>query len=404
VVVDGGNLLFHKRQLHAGERDRLLRKARVLVAGHNAIGLDAMALGPYDLAAGFATLDELLQMARFPVLCANIVRRDSGEPVFQPTVVVRRSGLRVGLIGVVDSALGARGLGPGGEGYRVEPLFSTIHRYAEELSGQCDLVVVLSAVPMKKFRLMAKKIPTVDFYVAGDPQDKLRIPWRIGGAMIASTTQLGRYLGYGRLEVDGEGVQVKHRFVPMKPECRDDPAVKRLVDGFYRDTAVGRLQTPGGPAPDDEERVNLEYGGAVYVAAAECGRCHPDAYGAWAEGVHARAWQSLPEQGRNRLECLECHVTGLGRWGGYGHPGAGEDGPDLAGVQCEACHGPGSLHPAVELASASREQVVKRCRTCHTPARSPGFRLKEYLARIACTKGEHAAATLPGGERSVARQ
>ncbi|MDF1551723.1 MAG: multiheme c-type cytochrome [Deferrisomatales bacterium] len=402
--MDGGNLFFSKSQLHASEQERLLRKARVLVDGYNAMGVDAVALGPLDFAAGFTALGELQRQAQFPLLCANIVHRDSGVPVFQPTAVVRRGVLRVGLIGVVDSALGARGLGPGGEDYRVEPLFSTISHYADELAGQCDLVVVLSAVPMKKFRLLAKKLPTVDFYVAGDPQDKLRIPWTIGDAMIASTTQLGRYLGSAHIVVDGGGKWVTHQFVPMKPECRDAPAVKRLVDGYYRDAAVSRLQTPGGPAPDDEERVNLVYGGAVYVGAAECGRCHGDAYLAWQRLPHARAWQDLPEANRNRLECLECHVTGLGRWGGYGHPGAAEEGPNLVGVQCEVCHGPGSLHPAVELASASRAQVVKRCRTCHTPARSPKFRLQEYLSRIACTQGEHAAATLPAGAGSVSKQ
>ncbi|HSH70696.1 MAG TPA: hypothetical protein VK997_12305, partial [Deferrisomatales bacterium] len=68
------------------------------------------------------------------------------------------------------------------------------------------------------------------------------------------------------------------------------------------------------------------------------------------------------------------------------------------------CHGPGSLHPAVELASASRVQVVKRCRTCHTPARSPEFRLQEYLSRIACTQGAHAAATLPAAVGGGSRQ
>jgi len=394
VVVDGGNLFFHKPQLQDAERGPLLRKARVLVEGYNAIGVDAVALGYYDLAAGFDALEELLKAARFPLLCANLVHRDSGEPVFQPTAVVERGGRRVGLIGVVDSALGARGLGPGGENYRVEPLFSTVRHYADQLAKTCDWVVVLSSVPMKKYRLLAKDIPNVDFYVAGDPQDKMRLPWSIGDAMIASVTQLGKYLGYAQLDGNGGGERVKHQFVPMKPDERDDPEVRRLVDTYYREAAVRRLRTPGAQPPDAEEQVNLAHGGAVYVGAAECQTCHASVYRAWQGQRHALAWEGLTEIARQQTECLECHVTGLGEWGGYSLSATAAADPGLAGVQCEVCHGPGSLHPAVAVARRGREQVAKVCRSCHTPSRSPGFRLQEYLARIACTQGDYSASTL----------
>ncbi|MHB8766989.1 MAG: multiheme c-type cytochrome, partial [Deferrisomatales bacterium] len=80
-----------------------------------------------------------------------------------------------------------------------------------------------------------------------------------------------------------------------------------------------------------------------------------------------------------RVECLECHVTGFGEWGGWG--GAG--GIDLAGVQCEACHGPGSLHPAAKISRAGAA-AEKACRQCHTRSRSPQFKLKDYLPRVPC--------------------
>ena len=80
------------------------------------------------------------------------------------------------------------------------------------------------------------------------------------------------------------------------------------------------------------------------------------------------------------MECVECHVTGYGRWGGYDGAGGGAD---LTGVQCEECHGPGSLHPATSGILAG-EAVQQACRRCHTRSRSPDFRLKEYLSRIGC--------------------
>ena len=57
----------------------------------------------------------------------------------------------------------------------------------------------------------------------------------------------------------------------------------------------------------------------------------------WEGSAHARAWEVLPEADRSNPACLKCHTTG------YGMPwrsGTGEE--DLRGVQCEACHGPGT--------------------------------------------------------------
>jgi hypothetical protein len=80
------------------------------------------------------------------------------------------------------------------------------------------------------------------------------------------------------------------------------------------------------------------------------------------------------------MECVECHVTGFGKWGGF--DGASKS-PDLAGVQCEECHGPGSSHPATaNIRGGEAARAV--CRKCHTRSRSPDFNAKEYLARLGC--------------------
>jgi hypothetical protein len=39
--------------------------------------------------------------------------------------------------------------------------------------------------------------------------------------------------------------------------------------------------------------------------------------------------------------CLSCHVTGYGKTGGFENL---EETPGLTGVQCEMCHGPGSIY------------------------------------------------------------
>jgi hypothetical protein len=82
-----------------------------------------------------------------------------------------------------------------------------------------------------------------------------------------------------------------------------------------------------------------------YLGVRWCQGCHsrrsPNpklrVYHSWEDSVHARVWESLPAEDRENPGCLRCHTTG------YGMPRR-SDVPDkeLRGVQCEACHGPGS--------------------------------------------------------------
>jgi hypothetical protein len=83
------------------------------------------------------------------------------------------------------------------------------------------------------------------------------------------------------------------------------------------------------------------YGSPVYVGAKFCRTCHSSAddnrYHEWLRSAHGTAFESLKGAEKTNPECLSCHTTGYGR-------GMSEKSTvkDLRGVQCEACHGPGS--------------------------------------------------------------
>jgi len=376
------------------EVEQLLFKARVIVEAYNEIGVTAVALGPYDFAAGYENLKALADLATFPFLCANLLDRATGEPLFPPYAIVEAGSHKLGFIGVLDSAAEIDGLEELRHAVRVDALYSTVKRYGEELRARgCDFIMVLSAADPKRFRLLAKKIPEVDLYIAGDPDDKLQLPWRIGSAMVVSATQLGKYLGHLQVDWDQGRVKLRNQFEPMRPNAEDEPAVKRIVDSYYTYVAMVRLEDPSRYVKDDEEEVNLKRGGAVFVSEGGCRKCHGPQHELWTTTAHASAFEVLSEDARVQAECLECHVTGFGASGGYGGRS-----PDLRGVQCEACHGAGSLHPALAIGRSGRA-VEKVCRQCHTPSRSPGFDLRTYWGRVACvTSADPRLGRLRGAE------
>jgi len=175
--------------------------------------------------------------------------------------------------------------------------------------------------------------------------------------------------------IPAQGNVVSARLVELPPEAPRDPAIRRLLEAH--DRRVGQANrrvwadiTPP-PAPEGEAR---------YVGAEACGACHAEALRWWSTTPHGRAYQTLEAaQKQFDLDCVGCHVTGYRRPGGSNVTHVG----DLAGVGCEVCHGPGSLHvsaPERQRLSASPEATV--CLRCHTQAHSDLFDFDAYRAML----------------------
>ena len=119
-----------------------------------------------------------------------------------------------------------------------------------------------------------------------------------------------------------------------------------------------------------------------YVGWKQCEVCHDEIVQKWKETRHAEAIESLKKSSQENLAaCVKCHVTGYEEDGGFLDY---ELTPEMAGVQCEECHGRGSNH----IKNPGQEGVLERapgvevCRRCHTDRQDPGFNHKEKSALV----------------------
>ncbi len=128
----------------------------------------------------------------------------------------------------------------------------------------------------------------------------------------------------------------------------------------------------------------------AYVGATKCKICHLEIFNSWADTPHRKALSSLQGEEAGDPRCLECHTTGFGT-GGY----AADAGiVDLAGVQCEACHGAGSLYSLSSIMIkpdlCNQAGLVApdslTCMRCHN-ARSPTF--KGFAYKVGLLTGTH---------------
>lgn len=158
-----------------------------------------------------------------------------------------------------------------------------------------------------------------------------------------------------------------------------DTKVQDAVSEFYRATGEANVKAAANIAVTPPAK-----GLPSYVGRESCSDCHSEAAEFWDKTVHAQAWKTLVDRGQQYdLDCIGCHVTGWQRPGGSN---LGHNEP-LRDVQCETCHGPGSIHVAkggVEKPSTvQRAPAPELCASqCHTKEHSDTFQLEAYLRDV----------------------
>ena len=101
-----------------------------------------------------------------------------------------------------------------------------------------------------------------------------------------------------------------------------------------------------------------------YVGAAGCKMCHTKdgVYESWSKTVHATAWTKLSADDQKKEELKPFYATGVS-----------DKGELLTGIQCEACHGPGSDYKSMAIMKDKEKAVAagliipdaKTCLKCH---------------------------------------
>ncbi len=99
----------------------------------------------------------------------------------------------------------------------------------------------------------------------------------------------------------------------------------------------------------------------TYIGADKCKMCHKIQHTSWLETKHAKATEDAKAAKDRKFEaaCLTCHATNKDE--------------AMAGVQCEACHGPGSDYKSIQVMKDKAKAVAAglviptqpTCNSCH---------------------------------------
>lgn len=418
LLLDGGSALFPVRER---VKDPFLaeatRKANLIVAAYNRMGYHAMAVGAFDLAAGLDVLQDLEKKAKFKMLSANVVDKESGKLLFQPWEIFNIGGVRVGVFGLTLETLTRPYLEKVAPNIRLEDPLERAKQVVAELKDKTDLVIALSHIRDESNFALAKQLEDLEIILDPNIEYGNHHTWikphewtrmmdgklflrsdgqgaRLGVVEIEFTTPHAKLVDFNTLteledavqdgtataeqKAELASAQKKNKFeftrVSIEPHHLTDPEINLLIDEWKKGGDLGAVARLEQELPEKEKYLTVE----------TCRSCHEAQHDFWAKTKHATAYQSLvATSDENRFDCIGCHSLGYGRAfldttkiGAY------------ANVQCESCHGVNPQHPEAPKAHKFGKLKRDNCLLCHNKEQTlKDFNFFNSKRLVACPKG-----------------
>lgn len=187
-------------------------KGRAEVDAMNMMKYDMTVIGNHEFDYGMDTMKMFFERLKFPVLCCNYdFSQTVLKDVVKPYIILKKSGLKIGLIGV--------GIDPEGlvqkdkyTGLTFKPVIETVNHYAELLKKKekCDLIICVSHIGYRQDQVLADKSRHLDIIIGGHSHTFMKQPdirKNLSGKEVM-VYQTGKYgVNVGKIEVELEKVK-----------------------------------------------------------------------------------------------------------------------------------------------------------------------------------------------------
>lgn len=435
ILVDAGALLFAKNSLSSGlEIEQAKITAAAIVEAYSKIGYEAVGVARQDLAGGISFLREQAARSTFPWISANLVERSTHKPIFQPSLILEKNGITIGITGLT----GLVGQSPIDEDSETEilPWQQVLPQLLASLGKKCDIIILLSNLPHSENQLLSKQFDTVHVIIQSGITTNNLNPTLINNTLICQTEKQGKHLGQMEIqwrpskkwkyegnpvllqkqnELDRLNWQLKRIRSKGTPEILYKNRPKALLSYHNLENKASMLKQEISREqstetmledlstyqnifipikkeyPDleniaqivEQAKIDVNAIGkqrrarkalAGYKGTQSCQDCHVEQYDNWQATPHAKAYETLVAKSQQfNVDCLPCHVTGIDIDKGHLALSLQED---LLKVGCENCHGPGQDHAATPEQSNLLTPSATVCLKCHTDEHDDDFNYK----------------------------
>ncbi len=240
----------------------------------NAAGYDVVTLGNHEFDFGYAQLMENLEKAEFTVISANVINRETGEPILPGTTIVETAtGLKLGFFGM-ETPETATKVNPGLiteiDFTTFDALYECAQAAIDSIKDEADVVIGLTHLGVDK-ESAANGYRSVDLlgHVTGvdllmDGRSHTVMTAGENGEPIQSTGTRFAYVGV--VVIDDETKAIEDNFLLSTNGLAKDPDVAALAQGIIDEVeaaygavfAVSEVELNGDRDPGNRtEETNL---------------------------------------------------------------------------------------------------------------------------------------------------
>jgi 2',3'-cyclic-nucleotide 2'-phosphodiesterase (5'-nucleotidase family) len=315
------------------------------------------------------------------LVSTNIVAEGSGEPVFEPSVLLERGGVKLAFLGVVSKTARLDAIEDIDNTHLgiLDPVESLTKAVAA-VRDQVDLVVVFGHLGSLKAQALVDEVRGIDVCISGgdgfvDQRAVQTGDEEIGRSLTVMAGDRGKFVGVLDMVISDKGEMLRHEntVYGLDKNVTEKKEIVDKVEAFKVELREVRKREAVESVVGQAESVAPS---EKFVGANMCQRCHEAEYNAWSNSAHAHSMASLEGQSRETSsECLQCHVTGFEQPNGFA-----VNRTELASVSCEQCHGYGTTHGSADFIA---KPGIESCKVCHDQKNSPDFDFHKYLKSIA---------------------
>ena len=362
-----------------GRQDEIKMETALDALGR--MGYVAHNIGEKDLNMGIDLLGYLSQISNVDFISSNIVDLTTQVLKIKPYIIkeikTNEATLTVGILGIVSPGL----IENISQDIEVKDPVLSLEPLLNDLQDKTDILILLSHAEMEESLKIAEVYPELDLIISGHLVDRPDLYLKkVNNTYVIPVGEKGKYVGEITLSTQqkqtGEDKHVNNclpaiEITSLDGRFEDSPEIATLLRTYQE-----RLK--------DEELLTQVFksdppSNLTFIGNGDCALCHNRIFKHWEETGHASAYETLVKaEHEYDPECVACHVIGLNYFSGFETI---ESTPELKGVGCESCHGPGSDHKDTQSKDYGRVGV-EDCEICHNDEHSPNFEFKNYWQKI----------------------
>lgn len=280
-------LLFSAGDNRSGNpiNDRYNEPSRPMYELMNAVGFNLSTFGNHEWDSGIEALRNVMNVANFPFVCANVTFDDSLNIPYKPFEIIEQNGLKIGVIGAIQ--LGLNGLPDfhpnkaGGSHFR--PAAEVLPDYMY-LRDECNALFLVSHMGFEDDVELAEQFPQFDAIFGGHSHTLVNDNSIFNGVLVTQAMNRVKYLTLSVFTFDKNGKMTakESHNIPIGTVKEVKPEIQAMVDEFnnndvfqqvmgYNDAAIedcyeclGCLMADGDLALAEADLAFQNYGGVRF--------------------------------------------------------------------------------------------------------------------------------------------